>query len=197
MKDWRATAFHMLQFIMAIDISPEKIAGLTEIVICDSLGAMQAHKERFRFSQNAYINACEDAAAQPASGGCFCNVFPIVAKIIDTCNALDYCPSRIHLAMGWENILRVAVWKQDFESIWDVFIVLKKAGLAEACLTPFANSPVSDLFPFLYYKKEFDVLKRVCIITKKQIEARLKAKDVRVGCHLMPEDAAEIVASNL
>lgn len=167
-------------------LSPENISDLTEVIICDSESALQAHKELFRYSQHSYISSDDTG-----------NAFPLVTALVDTCNAAVSCPTRIHLALGWENMLRVAAWMSDFKSVKDAFIVLKTAGIAEAALTPFAASPVSDLFPFLYYSKQLDVMKKICVIARKQIESRVKKSPVRVDCHIITADSPQVVASSL
>lgn len=181
----------MLKSIMSFSL--ETIAGLTEVVIYDSAAAMQAHRELFRFSRNAYIPAFE----KDDSAGSQCNAFPLIANIVNLCSAAETCPARIHLALSWENMLRVAAWKADFASIWDVIILLKSAGVAEAALKPFANASISDLYPYLYYGKMLDVLKRVCVMAKKQTEARLKNTTVRVDSHMIQEDSPRVIASSL
>ncbi len=176
-----------------MSLSLERISGLTEIVIYDSAAAMQAHRELFRFSQNAYIPSFENDGAEGSSN----NAFSIIATVVNLCAAAESCPARIHLALGWENMLRIADWKENFASIWDVFILLKNLGVTEAALAPFVRSPINDLFPYLYYGKMLDVLKRVCVMAKRQTESRLKNTTVRVDCHLIQEDSPKVVASSL
>jgi len=170
-----------------MSLSAETIAGLTEVAICDRGSALQAHKDLFRFSANSYF---------PADGAA-CDVFRVLDRLVQTCNASSACPARIHVAAGWENMLRVAAWKAEIESVKDVFIVLKNAGVIEAELKPFSGSPVADLFPFFYYGKRLDVLKRICRIAGKQIESRIRKNGVRADCHLIMEDAPRILASTL
>ncbi|HTZ17617.1 MAG TPA: hypothetical protein VMB78_04180 [Dissulfurispiraceae bacterium] len=178
----------MLKFIMSL--LPETVADLTEIVLCDSGAAMQAHRELFRFSRNAYLPVYE-------SDGNACDALPSLQKLVEACNASPACPARIHVAAGWENILRVAAWKADLASVNDIFIVLRNAGVMESELKPFAGSQVADLFPFFYYGKRLDVLKRLCRIACRQIESRIRMGGVRADCHLILEDAPRIVASSL
>jgi hypothetical protein len=178
----------MLKLIMSL--SPETVAGLTEVVICDSGAAMQAHRELFRFSLNAYVPLHE-------SGDDIVDTFSALEKLVEACNALPLCPSRMHMAAGWENILKVAAWKSEISSVRDVFIVLKTAGVMDSELKPFAGSPVADLFPYLYYGKRLDVIKKICKLAGRQIESRIKKGVVRADCHLVMEDAPRIIASSL
>ena len=173
----------MLKFIM--HLWPENISDLTEIVIYDSESALQAHRELFRFSNRSYISTANTD-----------NAFPLVVTLVNTCNASESCPTRIHLAVGWENMLRVAAWMTDFGSVKDTFIVLKNAGVTESVLIPFAASPVGDLFPYLYYGKKLDVLKKICVIARKQVESHVKKSPVRVDCHIIT-DSPHVVASSL
>jgi hypothetical protein len=174
----------VLKFIMYL--SPEHISNLTEVVVCDSESALKAHRELFRYSQNSYF-----------SSGDASNAFPLVVNLVDTCNVAVSCPTRIHLAVGWENMLRVAAWQADFAMIRDVFIVLKNAGVTDAALAPFSDSPIIDLFPFLYYGKRIDVLKKICVMARRQVESHVKKSPVRVDCHMITEDAPHVVASSL
>jgi hypothetical protein len=182
----------MLKFIMSL--YPGNISDLTEIVICDSEPAMQAHRELFHFSTNAYLPVYESGDGAPEN---YRDAFQPMVKLIDACNAAPLCPSRIHVAAGWENILKVAAWKAEFASVRDAFIVLKNAGMADSVLIPFAGSPVSDLFPYLYYGKRLDVLKKICTLARRQIESRVKKSGVRADCHLIMEDSPKIIASSL
>ncbi len=174
----------MLKLIMYL--SPENISDLTEVVICDSKSALQAHRELFRYNQHSYITT--DNAS---------NAFPLVVNLVNICNAAVSCPTRIHLAVGWENMLRVAAWQADFALIRDVFIVLKNAGVTDTALAPFSDSPTSDLFPYLYYGKQIDVLKKVCVMARRRIESHVKKSPVRVDCHMITEDSPNVVASSL
>ncbi|HMK55554.1 MAG TPA: hypothetical protein VK448_02825 [Dissulfurispiraceae bacterium] len=167
-------------------LSSENIAGLTEVVICDTASALRSHMDLFRYSRSSYISADN-----------FGNAFPLIASLIDACNESESCPARIHLAVGWENMLRAAAWRSDFSSAKDVFIVLKNAGVAESALSLFASAPVCDLFPFLYYGKQLDVLKKICIMARRQIETRIQKSPVRADCHIITEDSPHIVASSL
>lgn len=165
---------------------PAAISDLTEVVICDSVLAVQAHKELFRFSQRSYIYSSTTS-----------NVFPLVMQLVNICNASASCPVRIHLAVGWENMLRAAAWMTDFGSVRDAFIALKNAGVTPSSLTPFADSPIGDLFPYLYYGKQLDVLKKICVMARKEIESHVKRSPLRVDCHMITEDSPHVLVSSL
>lgn len=158
-----------------------------EVVICDSELSRQAHKELFRFSDEAYL------VADAGSG-----MFDTVARVADSCSAAgEPCPSRIHIVLGWENILRVSSWKSAKPGAGDAFLVLKSAGVTAQELQPFKTADVNDLFPWLYYGKRFEVLRKVCHAAKRQMESRLKNHAIRVDSHLIAADTQRIVASSL
>lgn len=105
--------------------------------------------------------------------------------------------SRLHISAGWEAILEVALWTSDSPPVHEVLSLLKKAGIGDNEIAPFKKSEVADLFPWLYYGKRFDVLRRVCNFAKTRIDSKLERKKLLVYCHLSMEDAGRIVASNL
>jgi hypothetical protein len=72
--------------------------------------------------------------------------------------------------------------------------LLRKAGAEDDALRPFKESGVDHLFPWLYYNRRFDILKRVCTAAKAMAESRIGRK---VHCHLVSDEEAKIVASSL
>ncbi|MBF0557845.1 MAG: hypothetical protein HQL08_03585 [Nitrospirae bacterium] len=165
----------------------ESLKGNRELVICDGEGSRAAHKELYNFTDDAYFVAGERE-----------NVFDMIAGAVDTFNTSAAAGlSRIHLVLGWENILRVSSWKSARPAPGDAFIVLKNAGVSQQDLQPFKNADINDLFPWLYYGKRFNVLRKVCHASKKQLESHLKDHAVRVDCHLIEDGGKRIVASSL
>jgi hypothetical protein len=158
-----------------------------EIVLYDSEQAKSAHQELYRYSDEAYTKADE------AEG-----IFYFISEFIENCNC-SKCGelSRIHLVLSWKNLLHIALWQKKSPTPADAAIILKSAGITAQELEPFMHSDAADIFPFLYYGKRFDILRKLCHKTKKQVEGRLKANDIRIDCHLMAEDTARIVASSL
>ncbi len=164
-----------------------------QIVICDSEISMQAHKYLFHFGNNAYLKAGTE------------DIFDAVASVIDHCNSESSCSSghsiafeKIHLSLKWENMLRVCLWSKATPTIGDAFTLLRNAGISSEELQPFKTSAdVNDIFPWLYYGKKFDVLKKICHSAKKQAEIHIKSHSVRVNCHLVAEETRQIVASSL
>ena len=172
---------------MPLSCTIEKLKESHELVICDSECSRTAHKELFHFSDEAYILTGEQD-----------NVFDTILGIMNTFNAAPATgPSRIHIVLGWENILRVSSWKLTRPDVGDTFILLKNSGVGAQELQPFKTSDINDLFPWLYYGKRFDVLRKICHAAKKRIEGHLKNHTIRVDGHLIADDTKKIVASTL
>lgn len=171
---------------MSILLPIENIRDNIELIYCDSEAAEQAHKELFRFSDSAYITTGKAA-----------NVFAAVSNIITTCNSSAACPVKIHIVLNWTNLLQVSLWQAASPMIGDVFTLLKNNGLGPQELQPFKASDINDIFPWLYYGKRFDVLRKVCRVAKRKIESNFKNQIIRVDCHIVAEDTKKIVASSL
>lgn len=158
-----------------------------EIIICDSAVAKQAHKELFRYSDDVYVTVDNTE-----------NIFDIISNTVNLCNAgSQSCPSKIHLVLNWLNLLQVSLWQAKKPTAGDAFTVLKNTGIGSHELQPFKNSDLNDIFPWLYYGKRFDILRKICHKAKKQMEAHLKNHSIRVDCHLIAEDTKKVVASSL
>jgi len=91
----------------------------------------------------------------------------------------------------------VALWTSARPPVFDVISLLKKAGVGEAELLPFKTADINDLFPWLYYGRKFDVVRKVCSVAKAKTEAKITGKYVPVICHLLSDDTERIVASSL
>ncbi|MEK7712460.1 MAG: hypothetical protein AAB301_00390 [Nitrospirota bacterium] len=174
----------MLKLQMSVLPSPENLKN-TEIVICDSETASQAHGELFRSGDILYI--ISDKAA---------SLLDYLSHIIDT-----YCLSsplrKIHLVMGWPNILQISLWKTAKPAVGDIFTLLRNEGISSEELKPFKASDINDIFPWLYYGKRFDILRRLCHIAKRKVEDNFKKYSIAVECHIIAEDTKKIVASTL
>lgn len=158
-----------------------------ELIICDSAMAKQAHKELFRYSDDVYVTIDESE-----------NIFDVISGIVDFCNAESQsCPSKIHIVLNWINFLQVSLWQAKKPTAGDAFTVLKNAGVGSNELQPFKTSDIDDIFPWLYYGKRFDILRKLCHKAKKQTEGHLKNHSIRVDCHLIAEDTKRVVASSL
>jgi hypothetical protein len=158
-----------------------------EVIICDSVVAKQAHKELFHYRDDVYVTV--DGAE---------NIFGVISNTVNSCNAEQQsCPSKIHLALNWLNLMQVSLWQAKKPTTGDAFTVLKNAGVDSHELQPFKTADISDIFPWLYYGKRFDILRKLCHKAKKQMEAHLKDHSIRVDCHLIAEDTKKVVASSL
>jgi hypothetical protein len=171
--------------LSACSIDPLKNSH--EVVICDSATARSAHKELYHFKDEVYVTPDNET-----------DIFEAVAGIVNSCNTSPSdCPSKIHIALGWESIMKTALWKHGQPVNGEVLILLRNAGLGSVELQPFRTADINDLFPWLYYGKRFDILRKVCHATKKQMESHLKDHTIRVDCHLVAQETKKIVASSL
>ncbi len=158
-----------------------------ELVICDSERSQRAHKELFHFRDEVYLITGDQD-----------NVFDTILSMVETFNtAPETGPARIHIVLAWENILRVSSWKSARPAAGDAFIILKNSGISQQDLQPFKTADVNDLFPWLYYGKRFEVLRKICHAAKKQMESHLRNHSIRVDGHLMADDTKRIIASSL
>ena len=171
---------------MPLSCAIKNLKGIRELVICDSELSRGAHKELFRFSDEAYVIGEAET------------IFDTILGVVEAFNsAPESSPARIHIVLGWENILRVYAWKSTRPSAGDTFILLKNSGVRHQDLQPFKTADINDLFPWLYYGKQFSVLKKVCHAAKKQMENRLRDHTIRIDSHLVAADGKRIVASSL
>ncbi|MHB8880107.1 MAG: hypothetical protein ACYC69_01200 [Thermodesulfovibrionales bacterium] len=152
--------------------------GSNEIVIYEGAAAGASHKELFQLADSHYFPAGPD-----------------IVQSLSSCVTDDL--AKLHVAAGWETILRVALWTSRRPLIHDVLALLKKTGIAEAELSPFRTADINDLFPWLYYGKRFEVLRKICNKAKARAEAGLEKKMLLVYCHLVSDETGRIVASSL
>ncbi|MFZ3122467.1 MAG: hypothetical protein WA104_03755 [Thermodesulfovibrionales bacterium] len=174
----------MLKLLMSVLPSPENLKN-AELVICDSETASQAHKELFRSTDNKHI-ILDNAAS----------ILDSLSHIINV-----YCSShslqKIHLVMGWSNILQVSLWKTAKPAVGDIFTLLRNEGISSEELKMLKASAIDDIFPWLYYGKRFGVLRKICHIAKRKAEDSFKGHSITVDCHIIAEDTKKIVASSL
>lgn len=149
-----------------------------EFVLFQNESSKRAHQELFSFEDDRYI----------ISGG------DIVGSLLAV---IDREPDRIHISAGWEHLLRIALWTAARPLLSDVMILLKKAGTSDADFAPFMKSDIDDLFPWLYYGRRLDILRRICNAAKSKAEMKINRKGLRVYCHLVSGDTQKIVASSL
>lgn len=149
-----------------------------EIVLYLNDTAKHAHQQLFTLADASYT--------------------PINGKLTDSIIAAAFGSAvKVHIAADWETILKVALWTSEKPTSHDVHALLKKMGVAEGELLPFAKSDINDLFPWLYYGKKFDTLRKICNAAKARAESRIEKKTVLVYCHLVFSEPQKIIASSL
>jgi hypothetical protein len=148
-----------------------------EVVICQDEPSKSSHKTLFSLQDDCYVQSD--------------NLTETILKISEE------GVSKLHIAAGWENILKTAVWSCEKPHINEVVALIRKNGVSEDELRPFQNSDINDIFFWLYYANRFDILRRLCNAAKAKIEAKIDARKVLVYCHLVSGETAKIVASSL
>lgn len=154
----------------------EEVVHLNEIVLVSNEISKDMHGNIFNLSEDSYIFSGKD--------------------MLETVTEFSKAPGKLHIASTWVDMLRLAAWSFN-PSRGDVFIILRNAGIRTEELLPFRDSDIMDIFPWLYYGKKLDVLRKICLTARINSEKHLKNKDVRVKCHLISEDSKQIVASSL
>lgn len=149
-----------------------------EIVIFEDEFSKESHKALYLLGDSCYKR----------------NENNIVSTILD---ASQSGLSKLHVAAGWENMLRIAIWRCDKPLIHEVLALVRKTGVKDEELGPFSHSDINDIFPWLYYGNRFDILRKICHSAKSRIESKIDSRKVLVYCHLVPEGAKKIVASSL
>jgi len=149
---------------------------MKELIIVSSKESAEIHRETCHQSEDNYHLAQGD----------------ILGSVEDIPQDLE----RLHIVATWPEIISLAAWKAE-PKMGDLFLLLKNAGVRAEDLVPFTDGDTGDLFPWLYYGKRFDVLRKICRIAKHNAEGHVRNKDVRVYCHLVLEDVHRIVASSL
>jgi hypothetical protein len=149
-----------------------------EIVIFEDESSRESHKALFFLDDVCYRRNDND----------------IVNTILE---AAQIGLSKLHISAGWENILKIAVWRCERPLIHEVLTLIRKTGVKDEELRPFSNSDINDIFPWLYYGNRFDILRKICNAAKSRIESKIDSRKVLVYCHLVPEGTKKIVASSL
>ena len=147
-----------------------------EMVFATSEGSRDAHRELYRFDEQSYIIVTEN--------------------LLETLAAFRGNLDRLHVSTNWDDIIRLATWKSEPKT-GDLFLLLRNMGLESEELMPFREADVADMYPWLYYGKRFDVLRKLCFAAKANVEKYIGNKEVRIHCHLASEDTNRIVASSL
>jgi hypothetical protein len=149
-----------------------------EVVLVQHETSRKAHQELFSFDDGRYVMS---------SGDIIGSLLSLAQQGVD----------KIHIAADWEHLLMMALWTPTRPRIFDVIRLLKKSGAGEAELLPFRTSDISDLFPWLYYGRKFDILRRICNEAKAKCEYTINRKHLHLVFHLVSDDTLRIVASSL
>lgn len=173
------------------------LSGLKNVVLCDTPLSRKAHQDLFNLPAHSYV------IPSPATGG-DASLISFVSELVRR-KAAPETPSpdddthyfRVQMVLTWESLLKVLRWADTVPAPADLLIELGKAGIAPAELKHFANADAADLFPWLYYGKRFDVLRRLCHAAKRQAETRLKGYQARFLFHLVDGETGRLVASSL
>ncbi len=156
---------------------PSGMNDIREVVISPNELSARAHKELYSFHDEHYIMSGTD----------------LLASIL---SAAEMGADRLHIAVDWENLLKVALWSTR-PQLFDVLRLLKKSGAAETELQPFMKAEISDLLPWLYYGRKFDILRRICNAARMSAEAKTNRKGLHIYCHLVSDESQRIIASSL
>jgi hypothetical protein len=166
--------------LLILETSFNKVGGdvFREVVIFEDEFSRDSHKALFFLDDACYRSDDNN----------------IVNTILEAAQA---GLSKLHISAGWENILKVAVWRSDRPLIHEVLALIRKTGVKEEELRPFSHSDINDLFPWLYYSNRIDILRKICNAAKSRIESKIDSRKVLVYCHLVPEGTKKIIASSL
>ncbi len=154
----------------------EEACAATEVVIVSNEASRDAHRALYHYGEDRYVIIGDD-------------LLECVVRVAEGV-------SRVHLSVQWSDIVRIATWKVKPEK-GDIFLLLRGAGIQGEELRPFGDPVGGDIFPWLYYGKKIDVLRKICRSAKASVESHIKNKETRVYCHLISEDTKSIVASSL
>ncbi len=158
-------------------VYPKVRAGLSEVVLYQGEIAKECHKNLFALDDSCYFSAGSE----------------LIASVTSVCqNSLR----KLHIAAGWEGILKVSSWTENL-AVHDVLSLMKRCGVQDEELGLFRRSEINDIFPWLYYGKRVDVLRKICNAAKMKAESKIDMKKLRVYCHLVSGETKKIVASSL
>jgi hypothetical protein len=149
---------------------------MIETVFASNEASKNAHQELYHFGEQSYIIPAED--------------------LIETITTFKGDLGKLHISSSWADIIRLAVWKSE-PRMGDVFCLLRSLGITSEELLPFKDAEIADVFPWLYYGRRSDVLRKICFAARANAEKHIKNKGVRIHCHLASEDTNHIVASSL
>ncbi len=149
---------------------------MIEVVFASDEASREAHRKLYRFDESSYII--------------------VRGSLLGAIMAVQGPLNKLHVSSGWTDIIRLVTWKEN-PGRRDILFVLRNLGMRPDELLPFMDAEVEDLFPWLYYGKRLDILRKLCVLAKTNAERYVKSREVRVHCHLTSEEGRRIVASSL
>jgi len=171
---------------MSVCIHPVFRPTSCDFVVCDGPISLSAHRGIFNFNSEVYLE---------------CNPNSILITITDVIGELTKghgaTVRNLHITVGWEGLFTVLLWGVEDNTVQRSYLLLKDAGMTRFEIEPFLESPISDIFPNIYYTKRFDVLRRLCSMAKKKVEHRFPKMTGKILCHLVARDEGVIAASSL
>ncbi len=147
-----------------------------EVVFASDEASRDAHKALYHFAEDLYFIVDDDLLGSILRG--------------------TEDKSRVHITATWADMIRIATWRREPDR-GDIFLLLRNSGVGADELGPFRNSGAGDIFPWLYYARRLDVLRKICRSAKTNVEKNIRNKETRVYCHLMSETTQGIIASSL
>ncbi len=150
---------------------------LSEVVLYQGETAKECHKNLFALDGSCYLSAGSE----------------LIASVKSVCQK---SPRKLHIAAGWEGMLKVSLWTENL-AVHDVLSLMKKCGVQDEELGLFRRSEINDIFPWLYYGKRIDVLRKICNAAKARAESKIDMKILRVYCHLVSGETEKMIASSL
>jgi hypothetical protein len=127
---------------------------------------------------------------------CAEDAYRVAEDVLASLSALSDDFRRVHIVATWSDLLRLALWKQEPKT-GDLFLLLRGIGITSEELLPFREAHTGDIFPWLYYGKRLDTLRKICRIAKENTEKHLRNREARVHTHLVSGEVDRIVASSL
>jgi len=148
----------------------------SELVLATNELSRTAHKELYHFHDASYRIVMDD--------------------LLEAVAAFRGKRVRLHIVSEWTGIVKLATWRSS-PGTGDVLFLLRNMGIRPEELLLFRGADIPDLFPWLYYGRRLDVLKKMCLSAKTKSERHINNSDTRVHCHLSALDISRIVASSL
>lgn len=181
----------------------DTIVNTQDIVICDSVMALQAHQGLFSLKKDSYIILpLKNIDSLPLlNGDNKTDESAFLTDVLKIFHLLSLLPSarllNMHFVVAWEHMLDIIFWAKHITDEKDVFNLIPFANLdgGESLEINHFNSHL--IFDYLLSNKRFDIFRRVCHCAREQVMNRLENKSIHVVIHLFSPVTKTIVASSL